>query len=482
VTADSLSRVRVAAPPAGRGGAGVGVQAVIRAAVWTVVWATILRNIGASVGVWAAGSLSAAVTILIGVAVPLWLFVFFPSWLAWRVAQPLGMPVVAAAASWMSPLVRMRDLHSISVFMAVAAGRPFPPRDELPADAWIALAAALQGDGGAGVRAARIADALAHLPAGARFPRLARSHGVEVVMLAALRRRDWAAAARWSDLGRGRLVGLLALIARAGAGSDVSARSLWLRWALAPARRATLPLVRAVVSRPMAPVAPAPALPAPTDAASSSVHARHVTLIAAAARDQPVSTGDVAALASAWRRALDEAAMARLHARALELDVRNGAEQARALRERVLGELAALLSVSHGEAPATARSDDFDAELASRVRQRQLDDVRDALRPLDPDAASHPLEAWERWLALRAVLERIDQHAGRAASAALWYGNVRDPLWRWSCALFHQHGAAAGWVAVAVFDWVANRAEYVGDMVAMLANRENARAALAVAR
>ena len=149
----------------------------------------------------------------------------------------------------------------------------------------------------------------------------------------------------------------------------------------------------------------------------------------------------------------------------------------------MLGELATLLSVSHGEAPAAGgAADAFDAELASRVRQRQLDDVRDALRPLDPDAASHPLEAWERWLALRAVLERIDQHAGRAASAALWYGNVRDPLWRWSCALFHEHGARAGWVAVAVFDWVANRAEYVGDMVAMLANRENARAALAVAR
>ena len=113
-------------------------QAIIRAAVWTVVWATILRNIGGSIGVWAAGSLSAVVTILIGVVIPVWLFMFFPSWLAWRVAQPLGMPVVAAVASWMSPLVRMRDLHSISVFMAVAAGRPFPARGELPADAWIA--------------------------------------------------------------------------------------------------------------------------------------------------------------------------------------------------------------------------------------------------------------------------------------------------------------------------------------------------------
>ena len=488
MTTDSLSGARVAAPPSvpRPRDAGGGVQAVIRAAVWTVVWATILRNIGGSVGVWAAGSLSAAVTILISVVIPLWLFVFFPSWLAWRVAEPLGMPVVAAVASWMSPLVRMRDLRSISVFMAVAAGRPFPARDDLPADAWIALAAALQGDGGVGVRAARIADALAHLPAGARFPRLARSHGVEVLMLAALRRRDYTAATRWGELGRGRLVGLLALIARAGTyagtGTDahISARALWLRWALAPARRETLALVRAVTSRRW----PSEVHPSPAPLAEPvSVHARHVALIAAAARNQPVATRDVAALAAAWRTGLDEAAMARVQARALELDVRNGPEQTRALRGRVLDELAALLSLSHGDgAIATARSDDFDDELASRVRQRQLDDVRDALRPLDPDAASQPLEAWERWLALRAVLERIDQHAGRAASAALWYGNVRDPLWRWSCALFHQHGPRAGWVAVAIFDWVANRAEYVGDMVAMLANRENARAASAIAR
>jgi len=485
VTTDSLSRVRVAAPPSGATpasrDAGTGLHAVIRAAVWTVVWATILRNIGGSVGVWAAGSLSAAVTILISVVIPVWLFVFFPSWLAWRVAQPLGMPVVAAVASWMSPLVRMRDLRSISVFMAVAAGRPFPPRDDLPADAWIALAAALQGDGGVGARAARIADALAHLPAGARFPRLARSHGVEVLMLSALRRRDFTSAAQWSGLGRGRLAGLLALIARAGsgAGSDIPARVVWLRWALAPARWATLPLVRAVTSQRWRSEVQPP--PAPL-AAPVSVHARHVALIAAAARNQPVATRDVAALAAAWRTGLGEAATARLQARALELDVRDGAEQARVLRGRVLDELAALLSMSHGDASATPRDDDFDAELASRVRQRQLDDVRDALRPLDPDAASQPLEAWERWLALRAVLERIDQRAGRAASAALWYGNVRDPLWRWSCALFHQHGPRAGWVAVAIFDWVANRAEYVGDMVAMLANRENARAASAIAR
>jgi hypothetical protein len=454
---------------------GSGVQAAIRFAVWTLVWATILRNIGASVGVWAGGSLSAVVTILIGVVIPGWLFVFFPSWLAWRVARPLGMPVLAAVASWMSPLSRMRDLHGIAVFMAVAAGRSFPARDEQPADAWMALAAALQGDGGRGVRAPRIADALAHLPAGARFPRLARSHGVEVLLLAALRRRDWADAARWAPLGRGRLCGLLAALARAGGGEPVRARELWWRWALAPARRATLPLVRELAARPVGLASLQAAAMAPTP-----VHAQHVALLGAAGGDRPIAAAEVAALAASWRRRLDEAALARLHARALELDVRNGAEQARAVRERVLRELAALVCLTR--ASVIAGDDPFDAELARCVRERQLDDVKAALAALDPDAVSAPLPAWERWLALRAVLEGVDQSAGRAASVALWYGSVRDPLWRWSCALYHQHGGRAAWVAVAIFDWVANRAEYVGDMVAMLANRENARMAMAAAR
>jgi hypothetical protein len=33
-----------------------------------------------------------------------------------------------------------------------------------------------------------------------------------------------------------------------------------------------------------------------------------------------------------------------------------------------------------------------------------------------------------------------------------------------------------------MFDWLADRAEYVGDLVAVLANRENARLALASLR
>ena len=78
--------------------------------------------------------------------------------------------------------------------------------------------------------------------------------------------------------------------------------------------------------------------------------------------------------------------------------------------------------------------------------------------------------------------ERAEQSGGRAARAALWRSTVRDSLWGYCCALSHQHGARAAWAVFVMFDWLADRAEYVGDLVAVLANRENARIALASLR
>src|SRR6185436_18141607 len=107
-----------------RGLSRASLHAAVRLLVWTALWGTVLRNIGASVGVWAGGSLGAAATILIGVVIPAWLFVVFPSWFAFRIAGPRGMRGLAVAACWMSPLVRARDLPSIAAFFEIAADRP----------------------------------------------------------------------------------------------------------------------------------------------------------------------------------------------------------------------------------------------------------------------------------------------------------------------------------------------------------------------
>src|SRR5512142_381374 len=47
-----------------------GVLAATRLLVWTLLWGTVLRNIGTSVGVWAGGSLGAVASLLIGVVIP----------------------------------------------------------------------------------------------------------------------------------------------------------------------------------------------------------------------------------------------------------------------------------------------------------------------------------------------------------------------------------------------------------------------------
>jgi hypothetical protein len=469
------------APPRAlhRAGGRIERRAAVRLLVLTIVWGIVLRNIAASVGAWAGGSLGAVQTILVGVAIPAWLFVLFPSWLAFRIAAPRGWRRVALVACWMSPLLRLRDLPGIAAFLEVAADRPGAGWGGLPADAWTALAAALQADRRRSLaHASTIADALAHLPAGARFPWLARRHAVEALVIAALIRRDWSAAARYGRIGHGRLVALLMLLARARQGGPVPVAELWLRWLLAPMRATTLPLVRALARRSLS----APAGAAPQIAAS--VHARHVDLLAAAARNEEIRAGDVLALAAAWQPALDDRALAAVHARALELGVRDGGARAAALREQVLDELALLLARAEGEVPA-APTHPLAEALAQRTRERHLLRLKASLAALDADRVGPslaPLAAWEHWLALRTAWERAEQSAGRAALTTLWRTGVRDRVWSYSCALWHFHGARAAWASYAMFDWLADRAEYAGDLVAVLANRENARLALAAAR
>jgi hypothetical protein len=454
-----------------------GGRAAFRLLALTLVWGTVLRNIGSSVGAWTAGSLGPAQTILVGVVIPAWLFVVFPTWLAFRVAAPSGFRRLALAACWMSPLVRLRDLPGIAAFLEVAADRPCPAWADLSADAWTALAAALQADRRRSLaHAYEIADALAHLPAGARFPWLARRHAVEALVIAAVIRRDWAAAARYGRIGQGRLVALLMLLARGARGERVPADELWLRWLVAPMRSATLPLVRALARRSR--------VTAPSAAPAASVHVRHVGLLAAAARNEEIRTDDVLALAAAWQPAIDDGALAALHARALELGVRDGAARAEAVRAQILDELALLLAHA-GEVPSLTAGPPVAETLARRTREQQLARVKAALAGLDADRIGpslSPLAAWERWLALRAAWERAEQSAGRAALTTLWRTAVRDRLWSYCCALSHVHGPRAAWASYAMFDWLADRAEYVGDLVAVLANRENARLALAMLR
>jgi hypothetical protein len=472
------------APPAPETFADSGLAAALRTLVRFALWATALRALASAVGVWAGGTLGVASTLLIAVLAPAWLFVLFPTWIAWRGPARLRVRPLMLIACWLSPLVRGRDLRGIDVFIAAAADRPFPLGGRVPADAWTVLAAALQAErGGDLARAERLVEGLAYLPPGARFPWLARVHGVEALVRSAVARGDWNAAARYAQIGRGRAIELFDLLASTALGAQVEARVLWLRWALAPRRRQTLPLVRALLARQRAPraVTPAPTVTAETlaEAAAVDPRLRHVRLLGAAAGGGPVAMAEVFVLAQAWQRHLDQPALARLHARALELEVRDAAEQARGLREAVLEELAVLATQAQGCLPGPGDGS-LAAALADRARARLFEVVESTLVPLAPDriARTSPLEAWERWLALRALLDRVEHQAGAVAVTTLWHARVRDAVWNWACALHNQHGARAAWAALGIFTWVADRADGLGDTRTAIINRENARIAL----
>ena len=170
-----------------------------------------------------------------------------------------------------------------------------------------------------------------------------------------------------------------------------------------------------------------------------------------------------------------------MQARALELGVRDGAARALALREQVLDELALLLARADGERPR-APMDPLAEALVARTREHELGRLKASLAAFDADRVGPslpPLAAWERWLGLRAAWESAEQHAGRATLATLWRTGLRDRLWGYCCAVSHAHGSRAAWASYVMFDWLADRAEVVGDLVAVLANRENARIALA---
>jgi hypothetical protein len=474
----------------------------LRVAAWIALYAAVLRGIGAGIGTWAAGSLTTPATILIAVAAPLWLFLFFPSWFAWRVVRvhPLGkgrFRALTLGACWLSPFVRARDLASIRIFLDVAADRPFPAPADVPADAWTALAAALQAERqGSPARASRIVDALLHLPAGSRFPWLARVYGVDLLCAAAIERDDWETAGRYAEIGRGRLALLLSTLVDASAGRPLSRRGLWLRWALAPMRRRSVAIVRRTSARsvPSASVIPPPpptVVPRPESEAAGALpapHLRHVRLLGAAARGERPSLRELYALAASWQADLDDAALARVRARGLELGARDGEARARALRDAVLDELAELAAGATGEMPSAPVVGPvlgtLVGELETRIRARLVERVDVALSAVDPRRRTptrNALDAWERWLALGAALEDLERCAGLAALKGLWYGGVRDAVWSFSCTLFDEDRGRSGWVAHMMFTWVADRAEILGDIPTTLLNRENARSALAVA-
>lgn len=458
---------------------------VVRGVVLFVYAAVLLHLLGAKVGSWANGSLGPALTLLVGVVAPAWFFVCLPTWFAWRIAKPLGLRRLVSIACWFSPMVGRHDLASLRVFLAVEAEQGFRAGGNVSADAWTALAAAVEAEQqGNTARARAIADALHCLPEESRFPWLARCHGVEPLVLLAWRRADWNTVLDYAAFGRGRVVRLFALLARVAIGQPILPRTLWWVWLLSPVRRRTFECVRAATAagRFVPKVTPAPtAVEAVVDRCLSvDGRSRHVSLLAAASTGGVVASGDVSALVRAWQPLLDKAGLARLSARALELDVRDSSSEVQAIRADVLSELVALAACCEGKVAAGGDEPGLLGEVALALREQLCREVEVALEGIAPESFSPsilPLEAWERWLSLRRALDRLAiQDEG--AFFALWNGRVAATIWNWTCVVFNCHGGRASWIAHMMYVWIAEQAERMGDMRTVVVNRENARVAL----
>lgn len=301
----------------------------------------------------------------------------------------------------------------------------------------------------------------------------------------ALRRRgDWKAILDYAAFGRGRVVRLLALLARVGLGQAIPPRRLWWAWLQSPVRRRTLRALRAATApgRPTSRVMPAPSGGETAVDACLAVDARstHVALLASASRGDAIAPCEVLALARAWQEPLDKSGLARLSARALELDVRDALGEGEALRASVLSELVALAACCDGKIAAGDGDVGLLGELASGLRERLCHEVEVALGGISPETfgpSVGPLEAWERWLVLRRALDRL-AFQDEGAFFALWSGRVAATVWNWTCAVFNCHGARASWIAHMMYVWIAEQAERMGDMRTVVVNRENARIAL----
>ena len=188
---------------------------------------------------------------------------------------------------------------------------------------------------------------------------------------------------------------------------------------------------------------------------------------------------EVLTLTHAWQQALDGESLARLHAQALELDVRNGAARAQAVKASVLQELTDLACVAVGSllTPSGADNppDSLVGELSRSVQNHLHQTVDRTLATLDAERtnpASHPLAAWENWLALREAVDDFEQRLGQDALKTLWYSRIRDRIWSWAYREWTGRSEHPGWAMSIVFDWIADQADVLGDLPAAAINRE----------
>ncbi len=394
-----------------------------------------------------------------------------------HVLIPLGMPRLAYWLARTSDFTFRLDRSggaALAAGWALCRQRPF---DEETAD-WLAGKLAAEAPlCGAGVAASGLLLAARGDLEGARTllgsvaeiddrvcPPVAKSVAGGWLASDAAERGEWARVAELGlTLSQGGRVGwLLSAIAQSLLLEPMAPGKvgLWLRWAIAPHRRATLPLVRRALEaldgafiepEDDPPIAPA-ASTAGDDAIRTalSLHASVLTRPPAALRPE-----DVRAAGQAWDAALfDKATERHLLERALVVGATGAASVLGRMRAAVEDDLTAAVLASG--MPIKELGDR--GEVASRVRTRLRDELLGAVeaasdaikRRADEKRALPTADEWREWSNLRAIYERGVRCAGDelrrlafvkvypdASSYAVWLFNDRkqrplgNAIFRW---------------------------------------------------
>ena len=309
---------------------------------------------------------------------------------------------------------------------------------------------------------------------------------------------DAASRGAWSEVAEigvgwssGRQAWLLSAVAQSLLGEPLAPGrlGLWMRWAIAPNRRATLPIVRRAldvldgvyldVESPRAAPAPAPIV---NDDAWSTAIAHHAALLTKPIAS--VDAGDLLTLGRAWDAIFEDRGAERiLIERALLIGADSSSRTLARLRSDVETDLAAVVlardvSLDAPAASTPARSPTLD-HARRRVRDQLLVGVESASdglrRRIDEKREIPAVDEWREWTALRLAYEHGTRIAGQdfrrlafhkihpdATSLAVWLFNER-----------HQRP-----LGNAIFKWLLNEATALDDERAIVLQTKNVACAI----
>jgi hypothetical protein len=420
---------------------------------------SVLIPVGVSVGVGVQELLGTGVSSLLASVLAVYLTFRLPHWLAWRVLGPRGWVRTAGVMLRLAFHLSRDDRKGAVQLLEAAYSQGWQPGPG-KVTFWTVFALALKAEEEDPRRADLI---LAGIHRFGRLPRpRLKTQGMELVAWPALRRHDWRRVQQRVEEGRGRGVRLLGLIARAHLDAPAWPPFLWLAWALAPDRRATLPYVREALT---ARRGRAPASRPPEE--TGGVWLSHLRLLARAAAGRTVRAAELEALARDWEEALGGAGHTRILARGLELGVQDMARAASTLRESLESELETLAAVAEG-----AWSQGAGTGLAGLLRSRQIEGLIQILeremaglpasggvaRALDP-----PLVELERWYRFQRDVERLRAAGGRDAVQTAWFNGLRYVACNWPVYLGRAYNTDSAWACREMHLWCASLSAEVMD-------------------